>query len=273
MITVGICTGSFDDTDKGFPGFDQNDEGFLPNVKNEVIGLFNHDYAHVTAPFTAPVYTNALATANDTKGFVLEGTANIAFPEGRMRLSSVLDPELGQAANYVYWCDKQFPSDVLIEWEFTPLAPSGLCIMFFSACNREGGSVFDATPRTGRYEQYYNGDIDAFHVSYNRTNALRTPGGEGLRLCNLRKSKGFYMAAQGGDPIPELELIRPPYPPFLISIVKHGPLVAFYVQKILSFTYYDDGVSHGPLLGGGRVGFRQMSPMVGEYANLTVKTI
>ena len=235
--------------------------------------LFNHDYAQTTAPFTVPVYTNALASASDTSGFVLEGTANVDFPDGRMRLSSVLDPELGQAANYVYWCDKEFPSDVLIEWEFTPLAESGLCILFFSARNRVGGSVFDAVARTGRYEQYYNGDIDAFHVSYNRTNALRTPKGEGLRLCNLRKSKGFHMAAQGGDPIPELALCRPPYPPFLISIVKHGPLVAFYIERILCFAYHDDGIAHGPLLGGGRIGFRQMSPMVGEYANLTVRSI
>ena len=235
--------------------------------------MFNFDYKHTTEAFTVPVYENPLASAEDTKDFILEGTANVDFPTGRMRLSSVLDPNLGQAANYVYWCDKEFPSDVLIEWEFTPLAESGLCIMFFSARNRKGGSVFDANPRTGRYEQYYNGDIDAFHVSYYRTNAVRVDNGEGLRLCNLRKSKGFYMAAQGGDPIPELEHCRPPFPPFHISILKHGPLVAFYIEKILSFTYHDDGKTFGPLLTGGKTGFRQMSPMIAEYANLTVKTI
>jgi len=234
---------------------------------------FDFDYTRTTAPFTIPVYQNPLSSAEDTAGFVLEGSADIDFPNGRMRLSSVLDPALGQAANYVYWCDREFPSDVLIEWEFTPLAVSGLCIMFFSACNCEGGSVFDAAPRTGRYEQYYNGDINAFHVSYYRTNALRVDNGEGLRLCNLRKSKGFHMAAQGGDPIPELELCRPPFPPFRISILKHGSLIAFYVEGILSFAYHDDGETHGPLLGGGRIGFRQMSPMTGEYANLSVKTI
>jgi len=234
---------------------------------------FNFDYEYVTSPFTASIYKNTLACAEDVRDFVLEGTANIDFPNGKMRLSSVLDPALGQKANYVFWCDKEFPEDVLIEWEFTPLAASGLCIMFFSAVNSVGGSVFDANPRTGQYEQYYDGDINAFHVSYNRTNAVRTPEGEGLRLCNLRKSKGFYMAAQGGDPIPELDLCRKPYPPFLISIVKHGQLVAFYIERIPVFVYHDDGVTHGPLLGGGRIGFRQMSPMVGEYANLTVRTV
>jgi len=243
-------------------------------LEKSYANLYNFDYTYLTAPFTVPVYTNPLASPSDTQGFVLEGSAKVDFPNNRMRLSSVLDPSLGQAANYVYWCDKEFPSDVLIEWEFTPQAESGLCILFFSAHNLQGGSIFDTPPRTGRYEQYYNGDINAFHVSYNRTNAVRdVPKAEGLRLCNLRKSKGFHMAAQGGDPIPELALCRPPYPPFKISIVKHGPLVAFYIERILSFIYHDDGITHGPLLGGGRIGFRQMSPMVGEYANLTVRTI
>ena len=235
--------------------------------------MLNFNYDNVVAPFTVQVYQNPLSSPEDVAGFVLEGTADVSFPQERMRLSSVLDPALGQAANYVYWCDREFPSDVLIEWEFTPLAASGLCIMFYAARNRLGGSVFDAELRTGRYEQYYNGDINAFHVSYYRTNALRDEKGEGLRLCNLRKSKGFHMAAQGGDSIPELELCRPPYPPFHISILKHGSLTAFYIERILSFSYHDDGETHGPLLGGGRIGFRQMSPMIAEYANLTVKTV
>ena len=233
------------------------------------------DYAKSITPFTKTIYQNPLSSPQDTKSFVLEGSADVSFPEGRMRLSSVLDPSLGQAANYVYWCDEAFPSDVLIEWEFTPIDPVGLCIMFFSSTNRQGGCVFDVEkPRTGRYEQYYNGEINAFHVSYFRTNAVRdAQRGEKLRLCNLRKSHGFHMAAQGGDPIPEFDLILPPYPPFKISVLKHGPDVAFYVQGILSFWYHDDGVTHGALLGGGRVGFRQMSPMTGEYANLVVKTL
>ena len=229
----------------------------------------NFEYEKTTAPFKTPVYKNALASAADTAGFRLEGMAKVEFPNGRLRLSSVLDPALGQAANYVYWCDEVFPQDALIEWDFTPLSQSGLCIMFFSARNCQGGSVFDAALRTGRYEQYHSGDINAFHVSYYRLVPIHKDG-ERLRTCNLRKSKGFHMTAQGGDPIPELQLCKPP---FRISVLKHGPLVAFYIDRILSFTYYDDGVTYGPLLGGGHAGFRQMSPMVGEYADLSVFTV
>jgi len=229
----------------------------------------NYTYEKMIAPFTVPVYENPLASPADVAGFRLEGTANVDFPNGRMRLASVLDPELGQDANYVYWCDKEFPPDILIEWDFYPLSPSGLCMFFFSARNSRGGSVFDAAVRTGRYEQYMKGDINTFHVSYYRMIPIHK-GGEKLQTCNLRKSKGFHMAAQGGDPIPDLSLCKPP---FRISVLKHGPLIAFYIDRILSLSYYDDGVTYGPQLGGGSVGFRQMSPMVGEYGNLSVFTV
>jgi len=225
------------------------------------------NYKEAASQFTVPVYKNPLACENDVAGFILEGQAKVDFPSGRMRLSSVLDPSLVQDACYVYWCDKIFPSDVLIEWDFTPLAQTGLCILFFSAANLNGGSVFDAKKRTGRYEQYNNGDINAFHVSYYRENCIEK---ERLRTCNLRKSKGFHMAAQGGDPIPDLGRCQPP---FRLSVLKRGPLVAFYVDGIHVLSYEDDGIRHGPLLGGGNIGFRQMSPMVSEYANLSVHTL
>ena len=66
----------------------------------------NHDYANTTAPFKSLVYQNVLASPADTSGFTLEGRAKIEFPNRRLRISSVIDPEFGQAANYVYWCDR-----------------------------------------------------------------------------------------------------------------------------------------------------------------------
>jgi len=34
-----------------------------------------------------------------------------------------------------------------------------------------------------------------------------------------------------------------------------------------------EGQAYGPILGGGWIGFRQMTPMVGEYANLEVRAV
>ena len=67
------------------------------------------------------IYDNPLACEKDVEGFILEGQAQIAFEDGRMQLISTADPELGQAANYVYWCPETFPADVEITWEFQPL--------------------------------------------------------------------------------------------------------------------------------------------------------
>ena len=120
------------------------------------------------------IYENHLAKKEDIEGFVLEGQADISFPEGAMRLKSVIDPSEGQKANFVLWCPVSFPSDVCIEWEFKPIKEPGLAIMFFAAKGRSGVPVLDNSlaKRTGEYPQYHSGDINAFHVSYFRMREL-----------------------------------------------------------------------------------------------------
>jgi len=39
------------------------------------------------------------------------------------------------------------------------------------------------------------------------------------------------------------------------------------------FRFEDDGETYGPLLKGGKIGFRQLAPMIGEYADLKVYEI
>jgi hypothetical protein len=38
----------------------------------------------------------------------------------------------------------------------------------------------------------------------------------------------------------------------------------------LIFTWEDDGATYGPRLQAGKIGFRQMAPLIAEYANLKV---
>ena len=68
-----------------------------------------------------PIYDNPLSCQDDIADFRLEGKANISFPEGKMRIENALSSELGQKANYVFWCPVDFPSDVCIEWDFRPI--------------------------------------------------------------------------------------------------------------------------------------------------------
>lgn len=212
------------------------------------------------------LYRNPLSCHDDVSDFILEGQASISFENARMRLSSVVDPSLGQIANYVYWCPKIFPSDIEITWNFYPLSDEGLCMMFFSASGLKGKDLFDESLRVrdGQYDCYFDGDINAFHASYYRRKARSE---RAFRTCNLRKSKGFYLVAQGADPLPETADCMPPY---RIKIIKYKHIISFYINDLLIYTFEDDGQSYGNLLKEGRIGFRQMSPMIAEYSNLCV---
>ena len=215
------------------------------------------------------LYENSLSSPADVKGFKLEGQAEITFPEGRLRLRNTMPEAEGQRAIIVYWCGEEFPSDVEINWEFYPLSGKGLCIFFFSAKGCNGEDIFapGLSKRTGEYHMYHSGDINAFHVSYYRR-MYETE--RCLHVANLRKSRGFHLVAQGADPIPYPEEAKPPY---RIRVVRCGNVVEFYIEDIFIFRFEDDGKTWGKLLGGGKIGFRQMSPMVGEYENLKVYAV
>ncbi|MBQ7920035.1 MAG: DUF1961 family protein [Lachnospiraceae bacterium] len=215
------------------------------------------------------IYQNSLSCEEDIKGFVLEGSAKISFEEGKMRLENAMDAANGQKANYVLWCPEDFPSDVFIEWDFRPLREPGLCILFFAAQGINGESIFDEslTKRTGEYTQYHHGEINAFHVSYFRR---KEPDERAFHTCNLRKSYGFHLVAQGADPIPEVEDAKEMYH---IGVWKKGNVIKFYVNELEVFSFEDDGETYGDLLEGGKIGFRQLAPLVAEYSNLRVYKI
>ena len=212
------------------------------------------------------IYENPLSCEEDIQGFVLEGSANVSFPEGRLRLENALSAAEGQKANYVLWCSEDFPSDVRIEWKFQPIKEPGLAILFFAAKGRNGEDIFDTSlaKRTGEYVQYHHGDINAFHVSYFRR---KEPDERALHTCNLRKSYGFHLVAQGGDPIPDADECKQMY---RIALEKKENIVRFLIEEVEVFRFVDDGETYGPLLSGGKIGFRQLAPMIGEYADLKV---
>lgn len=84
------------------------------------------------------LYENPLAGPDDVAAFRLEGDAAVTFPQGRMRLENRRDPAEGQAANFVYWLDRDFPSDIRVAWDFLPLREPGLALAWFAAAGRGG---------------------------------------------------------------------------------------------------------------------------------------
>ena len=217
------------------------------------------------------LYQNPLSGETDMAGWRMEGDGMVTFPLGRMRQEGTRSSEEGQRANIVHWCPEEFPDGVSISWNFYPIREPGLCILFFAARGRKGEDLFspDLAHRNGPYDQYHHGDIDALHVSYFRR---KHDTERAFTTCNLRKSYGFHLVCQGADPIPSVPDATGPY---RVQIVKDGPTVLFGIgmkgeDMLTLFHWEDDGVSYGPVLGGGRIGFRQMTPMIAEYANLEV---
>ena len=212
------------------------------------------------------IYDNPLSCESDVKDFVPEGSVKVYFENGRMRMQNALDPELGQKSNFVFWCDRDFPSDIAIEWDFRPIEEPGLAIMFFSAKGCGGEDLFDKSlaPRDGQYNLYHSGDINAYHISYFRR---KWDEERAFHTCNLRKSKGFYLVAQGADPIPDCADAAESYH---ICITKLNGKIDFAINGLVVFSWQDDGEEYGEVLGDGKIGFRQMAPMIGEYSNLRV---
>ncbi len=216
------------------------------------------------------LYENPLASKEDIENFRLEGNASITFPRGVMRIENRYerDEEKERHGNYVFWCDKDFPDNIAVSWDFRPLTDKGLAMFWVSAKGRNGEDIFspELAPRDGKYSQYNKGDINALHASYYR----RNPSEIGFRTCNLRKSYGFHLVCQGADPLPDAKYAEEPY---RMEVVKSGPHFRISINNLTVFHWVDDGNTYGPVLQDGKIGFRQMAGLIGEYSDLKVHQI
>ena len=218
------------------------------------------------------IYENHLSRPSDVSGWVMEGKGVVTFPRGKMRQESLLPREAGQEGNIVHWCPETFPDNISISWDFQPLNEPGLAILFFAALGRSGEDILtgNLAERRGPYDQYHHGELNALHVSYFR----RNPGENEFQKCNLRKSHGFHLVAQGADPIPAAGLIIKSYRMKLIKFWGHVSFGIGYKGEFMNvFSWEDDGNAYGPILGEGKIGFRQMTPLIAEYSNLAIRKV
>lgn len=215
------------------------------------------------------LYTNPLASEADIKGFVMEGEASTTFPDGRLRIENLLSPDLGQKANLVFWCPERFPDTVSIQWDFQPLREPGLAMMFFACSGMDGQDVLDPDlqPRSGEYNHYKDGDIRTLHISYFRRRLVTE---RAFHFVNLRRTPGFKLVGQAPDPLPPVADWPGPYE---MEIIKTGEVV---IMKMNDHVVLDSRSFPPDVLGrygAGNIGFRQMAPLIGEYANFSVAKI
>jgi hypothetical protein len=213
------------------------------------------------------LYENPLNNDAAVADWIREGQPVVSFPMGRLRLENGMAASEGQASNYLFWCPEQFPADIIVRWRFRPLREPGLAMFWFSATGTEGRDLFDPSlaERTGQYRQYFDGDINAYHLSYFRR---KNPEDErAFHTCNMRKSHGFHLVTQGADPIPSVIDVHSDYQIELVHCQNH---VRFSINDLPILQWFDDGSVGGPPHGPGRIGFRQMAPLIAEYADLKV---
>lgn len=210
-------------------------------------------------------YANPLASAADVADWIREGPVSAAQDDDGLVLSSAGGPD----DHWTLWCPETFGDRIRVTWEFSPRGEPGLAMLFFGAASVVGGSIFDAdtAPRDGAYPQYHSGDIRTLHVSYFRR---RWEDERAFHTCNLRKSPGFHLVAQGADPLPPVVDARDAF--YRIEVVKDGAHVSFAIDGLPLFAWTDDE-STGPRVREGRIGFRQMSPLVACYRNLEVHSL
>jgi hypothetical protein len=208
------------------------------------------------------LYENALADANDIKDWVMEGPGVTEFRDGWMHMYAP-----GEEGHHVFWCPEDFPGSLVAEWELQNMEPdAGLCIIFFSANGVDGKSIFDPSlpERNGVFRQYTKGALNCYHISY-YANGKDKPGRE---ISHLRKNKGFHLVHQGapGIPVQSTAIHR-------VRLIKENARIRMYIddRKIIDWT--DDGEEYGPVLQGGKMGFRQMQWTHFRYRNFKVWSV
>lgn len=87
-------------------------------------------------------------------------------------------------------------------------------------------------------------------------------------MANLRKSPGFHLVSQGADPLPDVGDVKGAF--YKVEVVKDGKKVKFSINGLLVFEFNDKEGKTGSMVGGGRIGLRQMQPLVANYRNLEV---
>ena len=188
------------------------------------------------------VYENALCSPEDIRDFYIEGEADISFESGFMRLATSSEAAL--------WFPKVLPADIRIDWDYRPVKEPGASELIFAAKPSPEGDRANAYLLT--YFKRRNEKERLFHTS-----------------C-LYKDSEKDLLYRGGDPLPDA---REGLMWYHLSIVKRVGDVFYGINNLEVLHYSHEGMTHGDMLTGGNMAFRQSGNMIAEYRNLKVTWI
>lgn len=225
-----------------------------------LLGMLNSKAQNTDFRKGRMIYETKMGREQDVSDWTMEGPGSLAFCEEWMEMFSP-----GEKFHHVFWCPKDFPASFVAEWEAQDLEPdAGLCIIFFAAKGKNGEDIFHPSfpKRDGTFDQYTKSKyFNCYHISY-YANGKDEPGRE---ISHLRKNSGFHMVQEKepGIPVKSTAVHH-------LRLVKEDARIVMFVdnRKIIDWT--DDGKKYGPVLQGGKMGFRQMKWTRFRYRNFKV---
>ncbi|MFT6210530.1 MAG: hypothetical protein ACJATE_001151 [Bacteroidia bacterium] len=205
------------------------------------------------------IYSNSLSSEIALKDWVMEGAGETQFSEGWMTMFSE-----DEKSHHVYWCPSELRASFIAEWEVRNLhTDAGLCIVFFAAKGSEEEDVMSdyLKSRNGIFKQYTKGDINNYHISY----YANTPTQKDRPHAHLRKNKGFDKVQTGepGIAYDSKETHR-------VKLIKDNGHIQMFVDGRSIIDWTDNGSEYGPILGAGKLAFRQMKWTRFQYRDLNV---
>jgi hypothetical protein len=205
------------------------------------------------------IYSNSLSSEIALKDWVMEGAGETQFSEGWMTMFSE-----DEKSHHVYWCPSELRASFIAEWEVRNLhTDAGLCIVFFAAKGSEKEDVMSdyLKSRNGIFKQYTKGDINNYHISY----YANTPTQKDRPHAHLRKNKGFDKV-QTGEP----GIAHDSQETHRVKLIKDNGHIQMFVDGRSIIDWTDNGSEYGPILGAGKLAFRQMKWTRFQYRDLNV---
>ena len=179
--------------------------------------------------------------------WVMEGPGRATVSDGILTMESLKPEDKG---HIVLWNTRAFPADLLVEYDFSPSRDLGLHILFFSATNLHGGSIFEPglPKRGGVFKNYIAGQLNSYHVSLFAADDTKP-----RRSANLRKNANFYLVGAGTDNIAGAGA-----GPHHVRLLKVGGKIRVETAGKMALAFDDDGKTYGPIWGEGLIGLRLM---------------
>ena len=188
----------------------------------------------------------------------LEGqTAAITIPStGTLRLDC--QSKMGFVGAMAF-CRRDFPDNIAIEYDLIVENHNGLLITFVAMTGLNGeDALTTAPPRTGIFEDYYNG-TRSYHTSICRYEDDGTHTG----VSNWRRNPGLHLMTSGPD------LCRQTQKRYHVKVAKSGPRCAVEVDGQPGANFTDPQTLPSPIPTTGKLGVRA----IGGHAIFKVSNV